>query len=261
MTSRTSRSRARATRRDRAVWIVLAHGWDESALWVFEGLRSRARSEVRLVLVEELDPMVGAWTHRVGDHGSHTTLAMTSGQRLRSEGVRGVLNRVMSAPPRWLAEVAQTADGRYGQIESTAFAMSWIRSLAPLVVNPPTARGLCGAWRSPFQWRVLASRAGLPVVPLRRSSDDVAAAEDSVCPSASTILSIDGQLQHDGAPAGIRAAARRLAVLSQTMILGLRFLGADPALDGWRLLDATPQPDLRAAGARSLIALEALMER
>jgi hypothetical protein len=53
-------------------------------------------------------------------------------------------------------------------------------------------------------------------------------------------------------PRAIRAAAARLARAAGTPVLGLRF-----ARDDWRLLDATPYPDLSSAGEDGIAALEA----
>ena len=56
-------------------------------------------------------------------------------------------------------------------------------------------------------------------------------------------------------PEPIREAASRFAAKAETPILGLRFAGADPARGGWRLLDATPYPDLSSAGDAGITAL------
>jgi hypothetical protein len=50
-----------------------------------------------------------------------------------------------------------------------------------------------------------------------------------------------------------------LTTLSATTILGVRFMGRDPASEGWRLLDATPQPDLRIGGEAGIVALERVL--
>jgi hypothetical protein len=60
-------------------------------------------------------------------------------------------------------------------------------------------------------------------------------------------------------PAAIRDAARRFARRAGTPVMGLRFAGADPARGGWRLLDATPYPELTSAGESGVAALAELL--
>lgn len=238
------------------MWIVLAHSTDESALWAFQRLRARSRQPVELVLVEALDTPVTNWVHQVGAGGACVEVRLGDGRRLSTTGVRAVLNR-LTWPPLGLVATASPADAPYARSELIAFAMSWLHSLAPVIVNEPTSQGLCGRWRPALHWRVLGMRAGLPVAPLHVTSADVYREEDGAI--STTILVIGGELLASSAPDAIRQAAHRLAVLSETAILGLRFAGADPARCGWRLLDATPQPDLSAAGEAGIAVLEAVL--
>lgn len=238
------------------MWTVLAHSADESALWAFQRLRARSRQPVELVLVEALDTPVTSWVHQVGASGAGVEVRLGDGRRLSTTGVRAVLNR-LTWPPLGLLTAAAPTDAPYAQSELIAFALSWIRSLAPVIVNEPTSQGLCGRWRPALHWRVLGMRAGLPIAPLHVTSAEVCREEDEAI--GTTILAIGGELLANTAPDAIRQAVRRLAVLSETAILGLRFAGADPARCGWRLLDATPQPDLSTAGEAGIAALEAVL--
>ncbi|MGH3785709.1 MAG: hypothetical protein ACRDRG_03995 [Pseudonocardiaceae bacterium] len=238
------------------MWIVLAHSADESALWAFQRLRARARQPVELLLVEALDTPVTNWIHQVGAEGACVEVRLGDGRLLSTTGVRAVLNRLIW-PPLGLVATAAPADAQYARSELIAFAMSWLHSLAPVIVNEATSQGLCGRWRPALHWRVLGMRAGLPIAPLQMTSAAVDREEDGAI--STTVLVIGGELLADSAPDAIRQAARRLAVLSETAILGLRFAGADPARCGWRLLDATPQPDLSAAGEAGIVALEEVL--
>jgi hypothetical protein len=164
----------------------------------------------------------------------------------------------MLAPPAAATAAAVPGDADYARNELTSFAASWIRALAPRVLNQPTPQGLCGRWRPPLHWRALAVEAGLPVAPLSVDSREGTPAFPRPGDEASlTVLAIGGEPLTDGMPAEVRDGARRLAALADTPILGLRFAGGDPARDGWRLLDATPYPDLSAAGERGAEALAA----
>lgn len=209
--------------------------------------------------MEALDTPVTSWAHEVGAGGAGVEVHLGDGRRLGTAGVRAVLNRLVW-PPLGMVAAAAPADAVYARSELTAFAVSWLHALAPVVVNEPTSQGLCGRWRPALHWRVLGMRAGLPVAPLHVTSAERSREEDGAAVST-TILSIGGELLGSSAPDAIRQATHRLAVLSKTAILGLRFAGADPARCGWRLLDAVPQPDLTTAGEAGIAALEAVLAR
>lgn len=209
--------------------------------------------------MEALDTPVTSWVHKVGAGGASVEVHLGDGRRLGTGGVRAVLNR-LALPPLGLVSAAEPVDAPYAQSELTAFTVSWLHSLAPVIANEPTPQGLCGRWRPPLHWRVLGLRAGLPVAPLHVTNTERYREEDGAAVST-TILAIGGELLESSAPDAIRQATHRLAVLSKTAILGLRFAGVDPARCGWRLLDATPQPDLSAAGEAGIVALEAVLAR
>jgi hypothetical protein len=241
------------------VWIILAHSTDASALWAFQRLRARPGVRVEFVAAEALDSPMTYWAHTVGGDGACADIRLATGQRLSSPTVTAVLNRLVW-PPAGQVAAADPADAGYARTELTAFAASWLRSLAPVVVNQPTPQGLCGRWRPPLHWRVLGMRAGLPVVPLHLTSAEPTDAGQDYA-AGTTVLTIGGELLDSRAPQAIRRAARRLATAAETEILGLRFAGADPAAGGWRLLDATPQPDLSSAGDTGIEALRAVLAR
>jgi hypothetical protein len=238
------------------MWLVLTHAADESGLWAYSRLRARSRGQTRVVFLEELDLASTTWAHDVGRRGIRTSVHLADGRQVEARGGGAVLNRLPRAP--WaLLTAGPPVEAAYATSELHAFAMSWIRSLAPVVANAPTAQGLSGRWRPALHWRALAVQAGLPVVPLHLSSTDPATPDDAG-PSA-VVLAVGGELVGVSAPPPVRSAVRRLAALADTAILGLRFAGAVPASGGWRLLDATPQPDLRSAGEPGIAALEALV--
>lgn len=242
------------------VLVVLSHGADVSARWAYEGLRARSSGPVELVLVELLGAAPTTWRHELGADGPLTDIQLADGRRLCSGEVTSVLNRMLQ-PPSALVAAAVPGDADYARSELTSFAASWIRTLAPVVVNEPTPQGLSGRWRGALQWRALAVDAGLPVAPLtlesRHPPPPPTYGRDGE--PSTTMLAIDGELVGAGAPDPIRDAAREFAELAETPVLGLRFAGADPARAGWRLLDATPYPDLSSAGEAGLSALGELL--
>lgn len=235
---------------------VLAHGYDQPALWAFERLRARGNA-VGLALVEELEPLATTWCHRLGERPATTEIRLAAGgRRLRTGDATAVLNRLLQ-PPLGATAYAVETDAEYARGELTAFAASWLRALAPRLLNPPTPQGLCGRWRSTLHWRALAAKAGLPALPLHLDSDDPETAPGGPpepAPGETTVLTVAGELiQADGEPPAshpVRAAVRRFAHAAETPVLGLRFA------PGWQLVDATPAPDLSAAGERGIAALE-----
>jgi hypothetical protein len=240
--------------------VVLAHAADWSAHWAAERLRDQSRYRVELVLVESLGDEATGWRHELGRGGGRTEIRLANGPTLRTGEVSAVLNRMLQ-PPLGSVARAVPGDADYARNELTAFAASWLRSLAPLVLNPPTPQGLSGRWRAPLQWRALAIQAGLPVAPATFDSTHPMRPADGATPAeaSTTVLVIGGVPLVDGMPAPIREAAGRLSTQAQTQILGLRFAGADPVRAGWQLLDATPHPDLSAAGAAGITALAAVL--
>jgi hypothetical protein len=236
------------------VLVVLCHSYDASALWAFERLRARGR-RVELVLVESLGSDGTSWRHELGGDRASTEIGLGDGRRLRSGEVTAVLNRMLQPPPAPVA-AAVPDDAEYVRNELTAFAASWIRTLAPRVVNEPTPQGLAGRWRAPVHWRILALEAGLPAAPLELDSRHPPPLVYGVDGEASTMVPTIGGEPFADMPAAVREAARRFAALAETPLLGLRFAGADPGRAGWRLLDATPYPDLMSAGEAGIDALE-----
>ena len=240
------------------MWIVLCSTTDHSALWMFERLQARGRAPAELLYVESLADVRIRWDHRVGAAGASLRLTLPGGREVRGDEVQAVLNRLTLVPLAVLA-AAEPGDRDYATNELTAFTASWLRALSARVVNKPLPQGFCGRWRQPSEWRVLARRAGLRAADLRLSCaepvDPVAVADEP----STHVLSLDGHLFHSRATPSLQRAVRRFCALADTRLLGLRFQGADPAASGWRLLDATPYPDLSLAGEEGVAALEEVL--
>lgn len=244
-------------------WLVLCSAADASALWAYERLRARGRAAIELLLVEALAGAAVRWEHRVGAAGASLTLTTGDGRVVRGADVGAALNRVASAPLAMLGAV-EPPDRDYARNEISAFAASWLRVLAANVVNAPDPHGYCGRWRQPLEWRCLAARAGMPTAPLRLASEgpDAPPAAGELGDAPSTmLLAVDGRLLHAAVPAAVQRAYGELSRLARTRILGVRFDGTDPARGGWRLLDATPYPDLSLAGEAGVVAIEAALAR
>ena len=253
-------------------WLVLCALGDEAGRWACDGLRGRASEPVELVTDADL---VGAtWDHRIGQSGVASEVQLADGRTLLRDEIRGTLNRLTHAPPALTGFLAP-ADREYGYAEYSALLLSWLAGLDGPILNPPTTRGLSGAWRSGLEWASLAAEAGLGCVPVQADS-----AEPTDSPPGHPVLDADGPTWEPWPPGASiiedaivvgdavfsarrldrasRDACRRLAALAGTPILGLAFAPAERtgrAGTPPRLRGATWLPDLRAGGEPLLSAL------
>ena len=228
------------------MWLVLCTSDDSSALWAATRLRARGLSPL-LVLTPELLHFSKGWQHRLGnDHPVSVEFTLASGQRVRGEDVKGVLNRIAYLSPHLVGHLA-SADRSYALQEWTALHVSWLSSLIAPVLNPPGMHGLCGAWRHESEWTWLAARAGL------RTDTFVQRGTTSASGSrlgaeygsaiAQSVFVVNDRVIGDGLPDDTAAACRELGRLAGTRVLGISL---DPVRRSF--LTATPRPDLTAGG-------------
>jgi hypothetical protein len=240
------------------VRLLVCSMTDHSALWVYERLRARGRRPAAVVLSEHLADSRVLWDHRIGQAGRSVRLRLADGHELSSAAVDSVLNRLYVAPLSAIG-AADPVDRLYATNELTAFAASWVRALAPVVINEPTPQGLAGRWRYPLEWRLLARRAGL------RTADAHVSCNRPLPPESSqgscTVLAVDGRLLASRATPTLQRAVARFTALAGLRVAGLRFEGLDPVAGGWTLLDATPHPDLTLAGEAGVKAIEEALAR
>jgi hypothetical protein len=239
------------------MWLILCSAHDAQARWAYEGLRARGLAPLELVTAESLAYGLG-WEHRIEGDAATARVRLRDGRALSHDGVRGVLNRLTYVPTNHLA---MTPDHDYISQEFTAFFMSWLHALPRPVLNPTTGQGLCGSWRHPSEWVLLAARAGLPAPDYRQSSADAfdeARAERSIFPAGTPLRRaivvgprvVGGP---DTPPAEIAEGCLRLAGLA-----GVPLLGVDFAADGageWTFAGASPLPELIPGGEPLLDAL------
>jgi hypothetical protein len=159
-----------------------------------------------------------------------------------------VLNRLIG-PPQEAFSNSAPADRLYAEQEWWAFTLGWLQALAGRVVNPAGPRGLCGAWRYPSEWRLLAHAAGLSTAEYRSGF-----AEPMI--DALALVIGDEALVADGLE-GFGRACVRLAGLAGAPLLEIWFARArgEPVVVG-----ATPLPRLSAGGDASLRALVRLLD-
>ena len=233
-------------------WLVLCGHGDAVGRWAFEQLRAKMTGTVEIVT--DMDLVGAAWDHRVTDDAVVTELQLADGRTIASSAILGALNRLIHAPPAMVG-VLTPADREYGYAEYSALLLSWLASIEGPVLNPPTTRGLSGAWRSDLEWAVLAADVGLACVPLAADSAlttiQPPGAWDAWPPyseaAESAIVVGEEVFSAQQLDRATRDACRALARLAGTPLLGLMFeatMDAGPP----RLRGATPLPNLRAAG-------------
>jgi hypothetical protein len=233
-------------------WLLVASRQDTSALWAFERLNARGRP-CQVVLTEALQSSEVRWLHSVSSRGAGVTMTLADGRRIDSGNVAAVLNRALSAPLTLMAQM-QWPDSDYARSEESAFALSWLQALAPVVVNPPAARGLAGAWRSRAEWSGLARRAGLDCAPHEADSHDPGSVH--CFPQAPQNGLVIGERAFGlAARPEVRPAAIALAKVAGMPLLGL-WLTDEQAP---RLTMATPHPDLSLGGEPGIDALERVL--
>jgi hypothetical protein len=241
------------------MWLVLTDAGDPSADWIAEGLRRRGMSPVRSIT--GLDLVTGVIEHYLGEHGVTTKITLRDGVSLDASSIRGVVNRLVLAPAVYAA-AGPPLERDYVTQEIVALFISWLQGLGSRVINPPSPRGLCGAWRHPSEWARLAALAGLPVAPYReRSQDELPPWSPMWSPSdfVGTAVVV-GQRVFGPAPVlplSIVDAGVRLAAASECPMLGIDFVRASRGLS---FANATPMPDLRLGGDLLVDALTEMLE-
>jgi hypothetical protein len=224
------------------MWLVLAEPADTGAAWAAAGLRRRGLQPTQLVTSDELARVAG-WRHRIGVGPASVEIQLHDGRRLSSTDVQGTLNRLVLPPAAAVAGV-EAADRDYATGELFAFYVSWLHALPGPILNPPSALGLSGRWRSGLEWAALAGRAGIEA---RNPPRRPASGEDT----ATVTIAADRAL---GAPVPepVAQACRELATLSDTPLLAVQLVRD---AESWEFCAATPWPDLTAAGEPLLDAL------
>jgi hypothetical protein len=226
------------------MYLVLCDSSDLSALWAWREL-SRRLADVRLVTSEAL-VYAARWEHRVDSCRTSTIITLGDGCVIRSEEVRGTLNRLLVLPGDHLRAVA--AEREYAGAELLAFFASWLHALPKPVLNPASPSGLSGGaqWRDHSEWLWLAAESGLGVPPY---VENESTAPEPPLPGARTLMVIGDRVVGPPHPAQVAAGCIALARRTSLGILGVGFD------ELWSFRHATVVPDLRAGGCDAIDAL------
>ncbi len=232
--------------------LVLCEGFDRAAFWAAGRFRERGIA-VDVVTGDDL-AAAECWDHRLGAAGVSLSIQLRDGRRVVGDDTRGVFNRLSYLPNAWLQRIGGP-DRDYALQEMYALYLSWLHSLKGPVVNPATPQGLCGNWRHPSMWMVLAGRAGLPCAPYQLSSDDDPALtwQARSTPAPMTAFLAGHHVVAPALPIGLHEACRRLASLAGVRLLGIDFAPAGSG--GWHFTGASVMPDLIAGGDALIDAL------
>jgi hypothetical protein len=226
---------------------VVCEESDLAAAWAASCLHSRGLT-AEIVTGADL-AAAERWEHRVGRSGATLALTFAGGEhRLCSRDVRGVLNRLPFLPSAWLQRIGGL-DRDYAIQEMHALYLSWLHALPGPLLNRPTPQGLCGNWRHPSAWAVLAAHAGLPVAPYRQSSEDDPAElwQPASAPPAATVFVVGERvIAPPVVPTQQHEACRRLSRAAGATLLGIDF--APGAEGGWEFSGASVIPDLVRGG-------------
>jgi hypothetical protein len=242
------------------VWLLLCDANDQPALWARAGLEERGLRPFRVVTGEMLGPAV-RYALRISDGGAHVAVDLAAARKIRTEQVRGVLNRLTHVPHWRPLAFAHGEDRDYAMQEIGAFFLGWLSALPRPMLNAPTPFGLSGQHRAEAEWAVLAAQAGLRTRRGSSSSRTSEAGEPSAWaglgePGTLAIV-VGGTVVGQGLPEAVRTACARLAALSGTELLGVYLCAAE----GWAFTAATTHPDLRRGGAEVLEALGVALRR
>jgi hypothetical protein len=233
------------------MWLVLCSSTDFPALWAYQGLNQLGFGPLELVLVDGLS-QASRWEHRLDARGIHLNFTLADGRVIDASQIRGAVNRVLF--PSTMINQAATpsdsdSDSDYIQAELHAFYLSWLKSLPGVVLNRPTATGLCGSWLHASEWALRAGRAGLTTRRYQQAARD-SPEHCGIPPVADAevrrVIAFDGQVFGSPVPRDVANGCIKLAQEVETALLGIDFQ-VDPR-EEWVFCDATPCPDLSLGG-------------
>jgi hypothetical protein len=152
------RARFRATRANPV--LIVAHPEDRLAARVYAALRRRYGSAAALIVSDaELVFAPGVVYHLESDR-ARSMLRLADGFQIDSERIGVVFNRLHTVDPRHF-DGFREVDRLYAIMETHALWLAWLAALPCPVLNPASARGLCGPILSNTEWMRLTANAGL----------------------------------------------------------------------------------------------------
>jgi hypothetical protein len=197
------------------------------------------------------------WEHRIGTDRVIVDITLSDGRRIRSEALRGVINRLQQVPTDAMV-LMHSSEYDYVYHEMNTFFMSWLSALPQPVLNRPKPGGLSGGSPHISEWIWLASRAGLPTPEYVYTDQDYLRVNSGYASAIQTVFVVDHSLIGQTASSDMNRSCIRLAELSGIELLGIDFtIGPN---ETWSFAGATSYPDLRIGGADLLDALADILK-
>lgn len=238
------------------MWLIVTHDDDPAGPWLRHGLACRQVGEVEVVTAMEL--LQGAtWRHRIGSSGAGFSVRLADGRVIDSTSVRGIVNRIQYVPPVAAAAMTPT-DREYFLAEQHGFFLAWLASFPGPILNPPTPRGLSGAWRPPSEWACLAARVGLRHEPVT-SSEAIRPYTWHGTALGPGAITVESEIVDTGLDDAVRHACLRLARLAESPVLGIDFRADGEGVPVF--VGASPCPPLITAGDGVLDAFAYVLSR
>jgi hypothetical protein len=207
--------------------------------------------EVGVVTPDDL--CSAGWRFDLADPERST--AVVGATQVAASEVVGVLVRLPAITPGELRRISPE-DREYVAAETTAFLLSWLASLACVVLNPPCPPWLTGPLWTAERWLLTAAALRIPLAhTITRSSDAEPRRTELARGVVRSVTIVGGRCVGDRDD-GLRAQARRLADAAGAPLLVTQFL---EAADGFRFAHAHPWADLGDAAVRGAV-LEQLQD-
>jgi hypothetical protein len=243
------------------MWLILADDTDSSARWLYQQLKRDARLDVQLASAITLASNI-SWAFRAAPPGTNPDFILADGQRVPTDRLDGVLNR-LTRIPSVRGTAAPDRAACEGDPEQTAHFVNWMYSLSIPVLNRPDILNLTGIWRRASDWTVMASVAGLLPAPFRAETPpayhaEVALAADPRIDGMNrTVFVVGGRVLGEDVPASIADGCVCLSHILNCDLIAAHF--CVNRAGAWLITGFSAQPDLRLGGDALVQAITALM--
>jgi len=168
---------------------------------------------------------------------------MLGGKKVKQSEIRGVVTRLQWVWEGELRDIVSD-DRAYVAAEMSAFLLCWLSGLTCPVLNRPTPGCLNGPGWVREQWTAAASKAGIPVQPIRRRAV-LASSAGELQESPPVTVTVAGEQCFGKADESLFDQARRLADIADVDLLSVQFSSAEA--DAW-FVGASVCPDISGDG-------------
>jgi hypothetical protein len=225
------------------MWLIISEPEDMPAIWTYSKLKDSGLDPIEQVTPEEFSYAASA-IYSLNREGSKFVFDLRDGRKIRSDDIRGILNRVTAVP---VEHLVNSRDTQYAIQEFYAFFLGWLSSLDVPIINYPVPFGLPGRWRHLIEWTWLANISDLPTVRLCHGSDSFNKDTSNLRDDTLSVIVANGEVFGADLPEPIVIGCKRLSEKSKTDLLGITFSRTGENLI---FVEANPFPDLQIGGDR-----------